>query len=234
MVGCHKLPAAPGFEKPSAIQQKGIVPFGKGLDVIQQAQSGTGKTATFCTGILQNMDYNLLETQALVLAPTRELAQQIETVMRALGDFQQVQSNHLTWQLQLKACQQLRRMCFALHRVTPGPRATIKGLMALSADSCTHQAQTDFSAPGQAVLEGSLTGRTWEPACRPQPVPHLVLTGPAGPASFSLCPKAEPGSDSWLHAGQVPCLRGRHQRARGPAHPAAGCACGGRHPGPRV
>ena len=37
-----------GFEKPSAIQQRGIVPFAKGLDVIQQAQSGTGKTATFC------------------------------------------------------------------------------------------------------------------------------------------------------------------------------------------
>ena len=34
-----------GFEKPSAIQQRGIVPFCKGLDVIQQAQSGTGKTA---------------------------------------------------------------------------------------------------------------------------------------------------------------------------------------------
>ena len=84
------LAAAAGFEKPSAIQQKGIVPFGKGLDVIQQAQSGTGKTATFCTGILQNLDYGMLETQALVLAPTRELAQQIETVMRALGDFQQV------------------------------------------------------------------------------------------------------------------------------------------------
>ena len=44
---------AAGFEKPSAIQQKGIVPFGKGLDVIQQAQSGTGKTATFCAGVLQ-------------------------------------------------------------------------------------------------------------------------------------------------------------------------------------
>lgn len=76
-----------GFEKPSAIQQKGIVPFGKGLDVIQQAQSGTGKTATFCAGVLQNLDYNLLECQALVLAPTRELAQQIEKVMRALGDY---------------------------------------------------------------------------------------------------------------------------------------------------
>eukprot|EP00199_Chlamydomonas_sp_CCMP681_P002051 CAMPEP_0119101226 /NCGR_PEP_ID=MMETSP1180-20130426/334_1 /TAXON_ID=3052 ORGANISM="Chlamydomonas cf sp, Strain CCMP681" /NCGR_SAMPLE_ID=MMETSP1180 /ASSEMBLY_ACC=CAM_ASM_000741 /LENGTH=412 /DNA_ID=CAMNT_0007085311 /DNA_START=118 /DNA_END=1356 /DNA_ORIENTATION=+ len=79
-----------GFEKPSAIQQKGIVPFTKGLDVIQQAQSGTGKTATFCAGILNNLDYNLRECQALVLAPTRELAQQIEKVMRALGDYLQV------------------------------------------------------------------------------------------------------------------------------------------------
>ncbi|CAL5442829.1 unnamed protein product [Camellia sinensis] len=76
-----------GFEKPSAIQQRGIVPFIKGLDVIQQAQSGTGKTATFCSGILQQLDYGLVECQALVLAPTRVLAQQIEKVMRALGEF---------------------------------------------------------------------------------------------------------------------------------------------------
>eukprot|EP00239_Pterosperma_sp_CCMP1384_P003314 CAMPEP_0197844468 /NCGR_PEP_ID=MMETSP1438-20131217/1437_1 /TAXON_ID=1461541 /ORGANISM="Pterosperma sp., Strain CCMP1384" /LENGTH=411 /DNA_ID=CAMNT_0043455267 /DNA_START=99 /DNA_END=1334 /DNA_ORIENTATION=- len=79
-----------GFEKPSAIQQRGIVPFTKGLDVIQQAQSGTGKTATFCAGILHQLDYAVMETQALVLAPTRELAQQIEKVMRALGDYLQV------------------------------------------------------------------------------------------------------------------------------------------------
>ncbi|CAH2053767.1 unnamed protein product, partial [Thlaspi arvense] len=76
-----------GFEKPSAIQQRGIVPFCKGLDVIQQAQSGTGKTATFCSGVLQQLDFNLVQCQALVLAPTRELAQQIEKVMRALGDY---------------------------------------------------------------------------------------------------------------------------------------------------
>merc|ERR1712216_894710 len=79
-----------GFEKPSAIQQRGIVPFTKGLDVIQQAQSGTGKTATFCAGILHQLDYAVMECQALVLAPTRELAQQIEKVMRALGDYLQV------------------------------------------------------------------------------------------------------------------------------------------------
>ncbi|KAG2321798.1 hypothetical protein Bca52824_015011 [Brassica carinata] len=76
-----------GFEKPSAIQQRGIIPFCKGLDVIQQAQSGTGKTATFCSGVLQQLDYTFVQCQALLLAPTRELAQQIEKVMRALGDY---------------------------------------------------------------------------------------------------------------------------------------------------
>ncbi|XP_059644106.1 eukaryotic initiation factor 4A-11-like isoform X1 [Cornus florida] len=80
-----------GYEKPSAIQQRGIVPFCRGLDVIQQAQSGTGKTATFCSGILQQLDYALVQCQALVLAPTRELAQQIEKVMRAIGDYLGVQ-----------------------------------------------------------------------------------------------------------------------------------------------
>ncbi|RZC90983.1 hypothetical protein C5167_028811 [Papaver somniferum] len=81
-----------GFEKPSAIQQRGIVPFCKGHDVIEQAQSGTGKTATFCSGILQQLDCNNknVNCQALVLAPTRELAQQIEKVMRALGDYLKV------------------------------------------------------------------------------------------------------------------------------------------------
>merc|ERR1712070_999355 len=72
------------------IQQRGIVPMCRGLDVIQQAQSGTGKTATFCAGVLHLLDYSLQECQALVLAPTRELAQQIEKVMRALGDYLQV------------------------------------------------------------------------------------------------------------------------------------------------
>jgi translation initiation factor 4A len=67
-----------GFEKPSAIQQRGIVPFCKGLDVIQQAQSGTGKTATFCSGILQQLDYSLVQCQALVLAPTSHIGRAIQ------------------------------------------------------------------------------------------------------------------------------------------------------------
>jgi translation initiation factor 4A len=76
-----------GFEKPSAIQQKAIVPTISGKDIIAQAQSGTGKTATFAIGSLQQLDYSVPHVQALILAPTRELATQIQKVVDALGDF---------------------------------------------------------------------------------------------------------------------------------------------------
>ncbi|KAK6736641.1 hypothetical protein RB195_019378 [Necator americanus] len=79
-----------GFEKPSAIQQRAIVPCTTGRDVIAQAQSGTGKTATFSISILQRIDENEPNVQALVMAPTRELAQQIQKVMCALGDYMEI------------------------------------------------------------------------------------------------------------------------------------------------
>jgi len=79
-----------GFEKPSSIQQRAIVPCIKGMDVIAQAQSGTGKTATFAISILQSIDTSVKSVQALVLAPTRELANQIIKVITALGDYMDV------------------------------------------------------------------------------------------------------------------------------------------------
>ncbi|KJH48350.1 eukaryotic initiation factor 4A-III [Dictyocaulus viviparus] len=79
-----------GFEKPSAIQQRAIVPCCTSRDVIAQAQSGTGKTATFSISVLQRIDENDPSVQALVMAPTRELAQQIQKVMSALGDYMKV------------------------------------------------------------------------------------------------------------------------------------------------
>jgi len=78
-----------GFEKPSAIQQKAVKPMMLGRDVIAQAQSGTGKTATFAVGTLQKIDLQKKFCQALILAPTRELAQQIQKVVIALGDYMQ-------------------------------------------------------------------------------------------------------------------------------------------------
>jgi len=80
-----------GFEKPSAIQQKGIVPIAEGRDVLAQAQSGTGKTGTFVIGSLARVDEAIKKPQVLVLVHVRELAQQIEKVAKALGNFMNLQ-----------------------------------------------------------------------------------------------------------------------------------------------
>jgi len=71
--GIHAL----GLEKPAGIQQKAIIPCVKGRDVILQAQSGMGKTAAFSIGSLQQIDVNIMDVQVLVVAPTRELAEQV-------------------------------------------------------------------------------------------------------------------------------------------------------------
>ena len=76
-----------GFERPSDIQTKAIVPMKEGRDVLAQARSGTGKTATFCIGAMTHINPAVKKTQALVLVHTRELAQQIKTVATSLGTF---------------------------------------------------------------------------------------------------------------------------------------------------
>ena len=65
-----------GLEKPAMCQQNVIVPLIQGRDLICQAQSGMGKTAAFCIGILQRIHLNSA-CKALVVAPTRELAVQV-------------------------------------------------------------------------------------------------------------------------------------------------------------
>lgn len=74
-----------GFEKPSPIQQKAIKPIILGKDVIAQAQSGTGKTATFTIGALANVDITDNNTQVLVLSPTKELTIQTAKVFESIG-----------------------------------------------------------------------------------------------------------------------------------------------------
>lgn len=76
-----------GFEAPSAIQSRAIMQIMSGRDTIAQAQSGTGKTATFSIGMLQALDFKARQCQALVLSPTRELAVQINTVIKNLGNY---------------------------------------------------------------------------------------------------------------------------------------------------
>ncbi len=74
-----------GYESPSAIQAATIPAMMAGSDVVGLAQTGTGKTAAFAMPILSKIDTNSKATQALVLAPTRELALQVAEAFSRYG-----------------------------------------------------------------------------------------------------------------------------------------------------
>ena len=76
-----------GFENPSEIQKKAIYPIINKKDVIAQAQSGTGKTGAFSISSLQYIDTSLIETQVMIIVPTRELVLQIDKVIKGLSEF---------------------------------------------------------------------------------------------------------------------------------------------------
>jgi ATP-dependent RNA helicase len=87
-----------GFQTPSAIQQRALVPIIQGRDVIAQSQSGTGKTTIFCISALQAVDTKNKDTQVLILSPTRELAEQ---------------SRNVCWfYLDTRACLRLFSLCY--------------------------------------------------------------------------------------------------------------------------
>lgn len=78
------------FRKPSKIQEKALplLLSNPPQNMIAQSQSGTGKTAAFVLTILSRLDMSKPTTpQALILAPARELARQIEGVVRLIGQF---------------------------------------------------------------------------------------------------------------------------------------------------
>jgi ATP-dependent RNA helicase DeaD len=79
-----------GYASPTPIQAALIPVMLTGADVIGQAQTGTGKTAAFALPLLNNLQPNGKHVQALVLAPTRELALQVSESIRAYGQFQNV------------------------------------------------------------------------------------------------------------------------------------------------
>jgi len=74
-----------GFENPSPIQSKAIIPISLGKDIIAQAQSGTGKTAAFTIGALSRVDLTQNVNQVLILSPTHELSTQITQVITDLS-----------------------------------------------------------------------------------------------------------------------------------------------------
>jgi translation initiation factor 4A len=89
-----------GFEKPSSIQKKAILPMTKKVkgmrrDIIAQAQSGTGKTGAFTISTLQIINEDVKKTQAMILAPTHELANQIKTVVDGISNYLKIKTQLL-------------------------------------------------------------------------------------------------------------------------------------------
>lgn len=75
--------AALGYQRPSAIQVAAIPPLLAGQDLLAQAQTGSGKTAAFALPLLARLRLDQQQVQALVLVPTRELAQQVSSALQA-------------------------------------------------------------------------------------------------------------------------------------------------------
>ena len=75
-----------GFDKPSQVQQRAN-PIIEGKDIIVQSQAGTGKTYVFSVGALQR---KIKDTQILILSSIRELTEQSQKVILALGDYMKV------------------------------------------------------------------------------------------------------------------------------------------------
>ena len=76
-----------GFETPSSIQKQAIKPMSSGVDIIAQAQSGTGKTGCFIIGTLTRLICNEPTTQAIIISPTRELSIQTYNVFKNIGTY---------------------------------------------------------------------------------------------------------------------------------------------------
>ena len=76
-----------GFEEATPIQSRAIPAVMSGADVIGQAQTGTGKTASFGIPVLHKVDVNSKKTQVLILSPTRELAIQVCEEIRKLAKY---------------------------------------------------------------------------------------------------------------------------------------------------
>ena len=151
-----------GYEAPSAIQAQSIPPLLEGRDLLGMAQTGTGKTAAFSLPLLSRLDLSRVETQILVLTPTRELAIQVaeamQTYARHLPGFHIVPVyGGQSMEIQLRA---LRR---GVHVVvgTPGRvqdhlrRKTLKldSLQALVLDEADEMLRMGFIDDVEAILQ---------------------------------------------------------------------------------
>ncbi len=129
-----------GFEQPSEIQEKSIPKLLEGeIDFIGQAQTGTGKTAAFTLPLLEKIDFGAKHIQAMVIAPTRELANQICQEIEKLSKFEPVRTLAVYGGVPISG--QLRELKRGKPQVivgTPGRLLDVMGRGAFDLEKCRY------------------------------------------------------------------------------------------------
>jgi ATP-dependent RNA helicase DeaD len=191
-----------GYETPAPIQDAVIPLVREGRDVVGQAQTGTGKTAAFGIPIVEMLDPNLREPQALVLTPTRELAVQVNEEISKLGEFQGIRG------VAIYGGQPMKRQLAALQRgmhvivATPGrlldhmQRGTIGlgRLRMVVLDEADQMLDIGFAPDIERILRRTPHSRQTMlfSATMPRPIKGLVNRYLTNPAWTRVGGEAEP------------------------------------------
>ena len=143
-----------GFEEATPIQSQAIPVVMSGVDVIGQAQTGTGKTASFGIPVLHKVDPNNKKTQVIILSPTRELAIQVSEEIRKLSKYM-----HGVKILPVYGGQDINRQIKADNALLRELKATVKKLMqadlveTFQDDADKRRKMIALSAVGRQVLD---------------------------------------------------------------------------------
>ena len=125
-----------GFETPSAIQQKAIMQIIKGVDLIAQAQSGTGKTGAFCIGALEKIDIKKRDVQVIILSPTKELARQTLNVFESLGEYMNISATLMVGGINIDQTKK-QLSYFYISKSTSSPNTFM--ILFYMTNTCDHQ-----------------------------------------------------------------------------------------------
>lgn len=196
-----------GYETPTEIQQKAIpLLLESNNDFIGQAQTGTGKTAAFVLPLLNRINFNKVGLQALILAPTRELAGQVESELTKLSEFSKVTSVAIFGGASYdRQIQELRRKKPQIIVGTPGrvidlmDRGILKFENAdfLILDEADEMLKMGFLDDVQLILKSFPSNRkTWMfSATMPAPIVNMVQNDFRDPVVVSIKKKTLSNAD---------------------------------------
>ena len=194
-----------GFEQPTPIQREAIPPALEGRDVLGCAMTGSGKTAAFLLPVLNRlMGKPRGQTRALVLAPTRELAAQIEEHLRDLAKFTKLSSAAVFGGVGMRPQEQAFRRGVDVIIATPGrlldhlqyDYARLDGLEVLVLDEADRMLDMGFLPDIRRVLRHVPAQRQtlFFSATMPRPIVELTKELLRDPVSLSIERESKPAA----------------------------------------